>query len=170
VPRGSVRRSRARAAFTLLEILVVLALIGLLGTVLVGGSARLLKDKPTTPEDILRKAINEARKFAVETNREVRLTFDSKEKIFTATSAEGSRIIASDLPGDWGVDFLVAQKGGGAMLLGGVLVETQTVTYVTFYPDGTCVPFRAQLRVTGGARTIAIDPWTCAPVLESEPK
>ena len=54
------------------------------------------------------------------------------------------------------------------MLLGGQLVETKTLPYVTFYGDGTCSPFRLQIRTTGEARVIAIDPWTCSLVLTSD--
>jgi general secretion pathway protein H len=39
--------------------------------------------------------------------------------------------------------------------------------YVTFYADGTCSPFRAQLRTGGPARFVTLDPWTCAPLLEA---
>ena len=35
-----------------------------------------------------------------------------------------------------------------------------------FYPDGTCTAFRVQFRVGANAWQLAIDPWTCAPVLE----
>ena len=51
------------------------------------------------------------------------------------------------------------------ILLGGVAVETQTLPFVTFYSDGTCTPFRAQIQRNGGVTALAIDPWTCAAVL-----
>jgi len=54
------------------------------------------------------------------------------------------------------------------MLLGGELVETGTMPYVTLYRDGTCTPFRVQFHSSGAARIIAIDPWTCAEVLEEK--
>ena len=37
-----------------------------------------------------------------------------------------------------------------------------------FYPDGTCTAFRVQFRVGANAWQLAIDPWTCAPVLEKK--
>ena len=51
------------------------------------------------------------------------------------------------------------------MLADGGLVETQPRVSVTFYEDGTCTPFRVQLRTRDGAHLLSIDPWTCAPVL-----
>ena len=63
------------------------------------------------------------------------------------------------------VDFLSAQPGQSSVLIGGELVDTKTVPAVTFYPDGTCSPFRAQFRAGGAAKVLSIDPWTCAQVL-----
>jgi general secretion pathway protein H len=40
--------------------------------------------------------------------------------------------------------------------------------FVTLYSDGTCTPFRVQFHSNGAARIIAIDPWTCAEVLEEK--
>ena len=68
--------------------------------------------------------------------------------------------------GDLTVDFLGAStKGGNTILVGGVLIEAKTIPYVTFYSDGTCLPFRAQFTRGGASSILAIDPWTCAPVL-----
>jgi len=154
----------------LLEVLLTVALIALLGGVLIAGSARLLSDRPVAPEDILRKAIDEARRAAVESNREVRLAFDSKVRTFKMRTAEGVRSFPLEAAGECEIDFLTAQKGAGVVLLGGVVVETQSIPYITFYSDGTCSPFRVQLRTAGSAWVMAIDPWTCAAVLESEKK
>jgi prepilin-type N-terminal cleavage/methylation domain-containing protein len=162
-------RAGARG-FTLLEILVTLALIALLTSVLIVGSTRVLNGQPASPEDVLLKAVSETRKFAVESNSDVRLSFDPKGRAFAASNDETSRSYPLKTPGDVGFDFLSTQKGGSAILVGGVLVETQPLSYVTFYPDGTCSPFRVQVRTEGAANVIGIDPWTCAPMLQSEQK
>ena len=53
---------------------------------------------------------------------------------------------------------------------GGSVVETEPLPGgVTFYSDGTCTGFRLQIRLNGGASIIAIDPWTCAPVIPRAP-
>lgn len=156
--------------FTLLEVLVTLALIALLTSVLIVGSTRVLNGQPATPEDTALKAVAETRKFAVESNTEVRLSFDPKAKAFTASNDESSRSYPVKAPGEVTFDFLSSQKGTNVILVGGELVETHPLGYVTFYPDGTCSPFRVQVRANGDANVIAIDPWTCAPVLESDKK
>ena len=56
-----------------------------------------------------------------------------------------------------------------ASQIAGELVETRTQPFVTFYGDGTCSPFRVQLRSPAQTRVLEIDPWTCAPMLASQP-
>lgn len=167
-PAESRRPARAEGGFTLLEILVTLALMALLSAVLISGSTRLLSDRPTTPSDVFRKALTESRQFAVEKNVAVRLSFDAKEKAFKATTDDGVRSYPVVAEGDVQIDFVAAQKNSSAILVGGVLVDTQTIPYVTFFPDGTCSPFRVQFRLDSATSYVNVDPWTCAPVLESD--
>lgn len=158
------------SGFTLLEILLVLALIGLLAGVLIGGSMALISPKNPSVDELFWKVVQEARKTALESSREVHLRFDAKEKSFVIEPDGGA---ARPFPlsvtsgSDLTVDFLSTQKNGGsAMLLGGVVVETQPLPGgVTFYDDGTCTPFRAQIRGNGGAHVLEIDPWTGAAIL-----
>jgi general secretion pathway protein H len=161
----------AGRAFTLLEILLALAIIGLLSAVLIGGSARLLSDRPVTVADVFWKAVQTARKAALQHERDVQLRYvEDREKGRQFVVVDGADnwefpVPPTALTNDFAVDFLSTQKGGNMILLGGVLVETQPVKSVTFYSDGTCTPFRLQVLRNGAASTIAIDPWTCAPVL-----
>ena len=196
LPRQGNRRSTfgirlspsdAPRAFTLLEILLALAIIALIGTVLIGGGANLLSEKPSTPDEVFEKAVQEARKLALKSEKDVRLAFrkDGDGKRFVLidsaappASADGFVSAVPDPnagvlaeypipnPGDLDVSFLIAQKGGNAILLGGIAVETSTQPYVTFYTDGTCTAFRAQFMKNGAIHTTGIDPWTCAMVLK----
>jgi general secretion pathway protein H len=151
----------------LLELLVTLALIALLSGLLVAGTTALLRERPATADEVMRLAITQARRYAVENYREVRLAYDNKGKVFHASSVDGKRDFPLVLPEEVQIDFLTTQKDN-SMLLGGELVEMANLPYVTFYPDGTCTPFRVQLRTGNGpAHIVAIDPWTCAPVLEA---
>jgi general secretion pathway protein H len=166
------RRSLARSSrgFTILELLLALAIVALIGTVLIGGSAQLLSDKPTSADDIFWKAVQQARKTALKTGNEVRLTFvDDRDKGKSFVVNDGTNPQEFPLPpattSDLAVTFLVAQKGGSAVLVGGTLVETQTIPFVAFYADGTCTAFRAQFQRANGVHSLAIDPWTCAQVL-----
>lgn len=154
----------------MLEILLAMLIIALLGTVIIGGSAALLKSRPVTPSEVFWKAVQEGRKLALKGGKDVRFTFDAKEKKFVLTDAIGADAGAREFPipgaaDDLSVTFLTTQKGASMILIGGVAVETQKIDAVTFYSDGTCTPFRLQIQKGGDVSVLGIDPWTCAAVL-----
>lgn len=181
-PPRAVRRAVA-AGFTLLEVLLTLAIIALLAGVLIGGSARLLDDRPVSAEEVFWTAVREARKTALKSERETRLRFDRDKKAFQIFDGTAPAALAADgftreetplrtfpvpeeAASDLVVDFLgPATKGGSAILVGGMLLESNPIKHVTFYADGTCTAFRVQMSRKGAVNTLRIDPWTCAQVL-----
>jgi len=154
-----------QGGFTLLEVVIVLALIGLLTALVAGGSVALLREKPVTGEEVLRSVISKVRRDAVTHLRDIRLSYDEKNKVFHESWVDGEKQLAVDIKGELKLDFLSTGKGS-SMLLGGDVVETETIPFVTFYSDGCCSPFRVQLRTGGPARQVSIDPWTCAEILD----
>lgn len=163
------RQSAIPAGFTLLEMLLALALIALLAGALIGGSSALLAEKPVSADDVFWATVQAARKAALNTQQDLNLRYDEKAKAFQLigpdTAAIGAFPIANP-PSDLAVEFLSTQRTGGLILLGGTVVETEPLTGgVTFYSDGTCTSFRLQIRANGGAHILAIDPWTCSPVI-----
>jgi general secretion pathway protein H len=156
----------ASNGFTLLEILLTLALMALLAGVLITGSANLLNDRPATPEDVFWKAVRQSRAAALTDEREVRLSFDGKQQAFVLDDDRSPQTLPVTAARELTVDFLPAEAAGRSLvLIGGELVDAQTMPFVTFYPDGTCSPFRVQFRTNGAPHVLNIDPWTCAPVL-----
>lgn len=167
---GAGRRpEHTSRGFTLLEILLAIALLGLLSAALVSTATHLLDQRAATPQEVFWEAARTARRTALKREHEVRLSFDAKEKQFALQ--DGTEVRTFPLPAipDLTVDFLQPQPSGGSVLIGGQLVDTRTIPAVSFYPDGTCSPFRVQFRANGPATVVAVDPWTCAPVL-AEPK
>jgi type II secretory pathway pseudopilin PulG len=162
---------RRRAAFTLLEILLVLALVGLIGALVVGGIARVVTSDHPSPEDVFWQACHAAQRLASLGEREVDLSFDAKARsLVWSNGLETDHVAFDPADGDVTVQFLQAQQGGSLILIAGQVVETQEVPRVRFYPDGTCTAFRVQFRSGPNAWQINIDPWTCAPVLEKTEK
>lgn len=154
----------------MLEILLALAIIGLLAGILIGGAGQLLADRPRGVDEMFWKAVQAARKAALQHEREVQLRFvNDREKgaAFVLTDGGETKQFPVVVPadGDLAVDFLTTQKGGNVILVAGVMIETQLAKFVTFYPDGTCTSFRLQIVQRGATQMIAIDPWTCAAVL-----
>jgi general secretion pathway protein H len=196
----SICRAGVRAAFTLLEILLVIALIGMITGVFIVGAVSIADTKPPSAGDVFWQAVNGCRKQALMSGREVTLRFAKGENAEpsalvatwegggarypfgmaknagdTAAAAAGAGSNAANntapAPGVPTVacDFLTTQKGNSAILVGGALMETTTLASVTFYGDGTCTPFRAQLRAgVSEPQVLDIDPWTCAQVLVKE--
>jgi len=89
---GGFRAARVRGArplgFTLLEILLALALIGLLSASLITAGTHLIDSRPRTPEEVFWEATRTARRTALKTQTEVGLSFDEKEKRFVVTQGE----------------------------------------------------------------------------------
>jgi len=155
-----------RGGFTLIEILLALALVALLGTIFISGTNSLLADKETSPDGQFWKACGQARKQALEEQRSVLLSFDPKTRGFILNDGAQQKTVPVSGPDDLAIDFHPAQSdSSSSALVGGTLVETQPLASVTFYNDGTCTPFRVQIRTNGGVHMLSIDPWTCAPVL-----
>jgi general secretion pathway protein H len=155
-----------RGGFTLVEILLVVALIALVGTIFIGGSTALLEDKSPSADTQFWKACSEARTEALDEGRSVLLSFDAKARGFVLDDGAAKRGLPFKGADDVVVDFHPAQSdAGSSALVGGTLVETEPLASVTFYDDGTCTPFRAQVRSKAGAHMLSIDPWTCAQVL-----
>jgi general secretion pathway protein H len=155
-----------RGGFTLVEILLAIALIGLLSWIFVGGSTALLTEKGSSPDEQFWKVCASARKEALEEQKSVIVSYDPKARGFLLNDGGKALAVPVSGPDDLVIDFHPAESNSSSsVLIGGTLVETEPLTSVTFYSDGTCTPFRIQIRTGAGAHLLSIDPWTCAPVL-----
>ena len=169
-------KSPARAAFTLLELLLAIALIALLSGVLIAGSVSLLDDNPVLPEEVFWQASHAARKEALQNaalraGHEVRLSFDAKQKAFIADDGVAPRTFPiAKASADLAVDFIPRGNGGtNPASAGSGPDQTTPMPSVTFYGDGTCNPFSVQFRTRGTSHLLEIDPWTAAQVLKAPP-
>jgi len=152
----------ASRAFTLIEILLVLALLALFGTIFVSGVTPMLRAMDSRgPEQLLNEVILGAREQALSSGREIELRYDAEKRHLVWHGAGGVQV--EELPLGTSVELLPMEKGG-SILLGGVLTEAQEpLRRVRFFPDGTCDPFRIRVREPERApRLLVVDPWTCA--------
>ena len=154
-PRLVGRRTRSGGGFSLLEILAVLALIGLISALLIGGSSALLRT--ATADDVQNTALSAiagARHSAVLTGRTLEFRSDDRTRVLDW--GEGRAALA----GEGGVRLLPPAKVS-SVLVGGRLLESP-LARVRFYADGTCDPFRLEIVRDQASQILAIDPWTCA--------
>ncbi len=150
-----------RRAFTLLEILLVLLLIALLGSVLVGGAVSLLDaNKEQDPETALLALFQKVRGRAVESGQILELVqlpddegfLWGADEVETLPKREGGPRVR-----------IIKAEFGRASLIGGQL-EEYPLDRMRFYPDGSCDPARVQIRLRDTRRVLVIDPWTAAPL------
>lgn len=158
-----------RIAFTLVEVLLVVALLGLVAFAFVNSAADLFRSREPQADEIFWDAVTAARQAALEGNQTVTLRYDGEKRELGWRGAEASSAKALSFPGKQ-LEFLPAISQG-TVLLGGQLAETGAVKLVRFYPDGCCDAFRVRLTdAAGRVAVLGIDPWTCAPMLAARPK
>jgi hypothetical protein len=145
----------------MIEIILVLMLIALIGSVLVGGATSMLNDsKEQDPETALLSLLQKIRGEAVETGQMIELVQLPEDKGFLWGS-EGVETLPLR-PGGPRVKLLKPEFGR-ASLIGGQM-EEYPLERLRFYPDGSCDPARVQVRNGETRRVFSIDPWTAAPL------
>ncbi len=158
-----LRQQGPGAGFTLLEILLVLTLIALLGSVMIGGAASLLNaSKEQDPESAMLTLLQKTRGEAVEKNTIVELVQHAEEQSFLVST--GGVEVLPKIQGGARVTLLRADFSG-ASLIGGQ-IEERPIERIRFYPDGSCDPMRVQVRKGEVRRVYTIDPWTASPLPE----
>ena len=148
-----------RRGFSLIEVLLVIGLLALVGTLFITGGREMLRPRERTPADIFWDAVQAARLQAVQEDVTVTLRYDEKtRRVVWGAVGEAHGI---DWPGK-SLEFLPAASRN-MVLLGGQVVETDPLAAVRFYADGTTDRFRVQLTdAAGRVSRLELDPWTAA--------
>ena len=151
-PLHLLRLRRRRTAFTLIEVLVVVAILGLILTIGVPAFVRALhKEGMRKAESDLMEACQKARGGAILKATTQKLVFHPMDKSFEASDAFPSTVLPQEVSI---VGFLV---NGMA-----VAPEDAEVITVNFYPRGTSDEFAIVIRSDndGTVCTITLDPVT----------
>ena len=155
------------SGFTLIEILLVIAVMALLSTLFITGVGVLASREERTPEEVFEQAMREARWLALEGERPVMLGFDDEKKaFFLIRETGGERLHEYPVDKNASVRFLKQRPRATYVLIRGELVQTEPVEQVAFFPDGSSVPFSVEIGYTSDRRTYAVDLWTGAPLPE----
>lgn len=147
---------------------MVVALLAVAATAFIGGASNLFRAKEPRVDDVFWQGVNAARQLALESNQKVFLHYNADKH---QLEWKGETAAGKSLPFPGKELQLLPVVAQSVVLLGGQLSETDGLKSVTFYPDGGCDAFRAQLVDNNGQKwKLAIDPWTCAQMLVASPK
>lgn len=164
---GFSRRSAGPRAFTLLEVILAIALLGIVASLFITGGSEMFRARERTLVDVFWSAVQAARLQAVQEDTTVTMRFDEKDRRIVWRSA-GSDEHETDWPGR-NLEFL-SSESHDSILIGGQLAGTGQRATVRFYADGTTDRFRAQLTdANGQISRLELDPWTAAPVVRASP-
>jgi prepilin-type N-terminal cleavage/methylation domain-containing protein len=161
------RRITGRRAFTLLEVIVAIALLGMMSMLFITGGSEMFRARERTMEDVFWDAVQAARLQAVQGDTTVTMRFEEKSRrlLWGPPSGEPHGV---DWPGR-NLEFLPLESRD-TILLGGQLVGVGRIEAVRFHADGTTDRYRVQLTdATGRVSRLELDPWTTAPVQRSTP-
>ena len=163
---GHPRHSAGRRAFTLLEVILAIALLGLVASLFITGGSEMFRARQRTMADVFWEAVQAARLQAVQEDTTVYLRFDEKAKRILWGATDESHGL--DWPGR-NLEFLPTDSRD-TVLIGGQLVYTGQIAAVRFHADGTTDRFRVQLTdANGQVSRLELDPWTAAPVVRNTP-
>lgn len=163
---SGIARLPDRRGFTLIEVLLVLALMMILASLFIAKASDFFHAQEKTMNDIFWESVQAARLLAVEGDQTVEMRFDEKKRVLRWGAGETAASTA--WPGK-NVEFLPVDKRD-TTLIGGQLIERGGMAVVHFFADGTVESFKVQLTGNDGRPSqLEIDQWTCAPITRKKP-
>lgn len=160
-----------RRGFTLVEFIIVIALIALVGGLVAVNAEAILRGLGEEPvERLLQKAVREARFQAASLKEPAQLRFDEETAAFEVTSRAGSPLAAfpTGLQGRTDrllIEFeqILPEQG----LTRGGRTETAAIDAVTFLPDRSSTPFRVTIDHDRTRFTLQFDPFSDIVIYDS---
>ncbi|MFT5837180.1 MAG: Tfp pilus assembly protein FimT [Candidatus Azotimanducaceae bacterium] len=160
---GPASNSTTRAGFTLLEIILVFALIALTASVMITNLTTFLNfDESVAPEETLRNAIRSARFQAASERRIATLSYDKETGSLVVSSGESFPLTADFGEGERGEIrfYLIPPAEGMESFPDGKRSQLET-NEVYFAPDRSSSPFAAEIDTgQGTAIRLVFDPFS----------
>ncbi len=171
-PRSG-RRARGGAGFTLLEVLLAIALIAVAGSLFLVSLETLGRSSPADEfEGAFWRAMAQGRERALASRRTVELRWDEEARVFVVGSGESAAVIrieSKETTERFAARFTEEVAANDFILVRGELVTRRATPAVRFFPDGTCQSFGVELAFgENSRRRLIIDPWTGAETLSGD--
>ena len=157
--------SRARSGFTLIEVILTIALISLLSTMFVLNIQSLFRrTELQTMESQYWKAVESARSHSVFNQRAYYLRWDEKGRSFVVESGEEKKRfdVEGEALDELEIEVLFEEIApeNSYVLIRGELVAKREIAQVGFFPDGTCSPYTVSMKIGDYESFFKMDPWT----------
>ncbi len=167
-------RSVGRGGFTLLEMLLAIALVAIAGSMFLVSVDSLGRSSPADEfEGAFWRAMAQARERALATRREVELGWDDESRSFVIGDSAGTSAVPVEAASEgadsaYSATFSEEVAANDFILVRGALVTRRPVPAVRVFPDGSCQSFAVEFSLGEQKHLVVIDPWTGAPMLQSE--
>jgi len=154
--------SKGARGFSLIEIIIVVALIALIGGLVAINAQSILRGLGEEPvEVILQKAVREARFQAAYLKDSVRLAWDEEEAAFRITSANGAVITTFPIEsGSGNMEIVFEQVLPFEGLNRSDILNTIETESLTFRPDRSSTPFQVIIDLGPVSFTQRYDPFS----------
>jgi prepilin-type N-terminal cleavage/methylation domain-containing protein len=149
--------------FTLIEIIIVIALMGIIGGLVVINANSVLQGLGDDPVDrSLVKAVREARYQAAANKQTVRLQFDEQERQWLITSTSGQQLDARPIAGstEQRLDVRFEQILPSRGLQAPSSLQMAEIPAVFFRPDRSATAFQAVIREGTLQYVLRFDPFS----------
>lgn len=155
--------SNVRRGFTLIELIIVIALVALIGGLVTINAGAILRGLGEEPVDrILKKAVREARFQAASIKEPAYLRYDKESGEFLVSTGAGAQLASFDVtPEDEEVkpevefEQILPSEG-----LDSPRMETVSIQKVVFRADRSSTPFQATIQEGTSSFTLRYDPFS----------
>lgn len=165
------RDRAARAGFTLLELMLVIALMAVAGSMFLVSLESLGKSSPEDEfESAFWRASALAREHAVAARRTVELRWDEEARAFALEGGGAPAQVPVPTNADaknrrYSATFTEEVAANDYILVRGALITRRPTPAVRFFPDGSCQAFAVEFSLGDAKRQVLVDPWTGAEML-----
>lgn len=159
-----------RRGFTLVELVIVIALIALVGSLVVVNAEAILAGLGEQPvERILQKAVREARYQAASLKEPVGLYYDGEKAALAILDSGGGELASFEITEEEAgrLDIAFEQILPGEGLDGRPSRGTAPLDAVVFRPDRSSTPFQAVIRHGRDSYTLRYDPFSAIVIDDS---